>query len=108
MSNHTNTVTTLTECYDSSEGVIHIHAPGCRDIASWKTKSFDGDTWPVHVTAGTNVAQAEQELAEDFNSDFADDEGMTPAEYIEAFGGYPVHILPCAAKLIEAVEIGTA
>ena len=94
----------LTECYDSSEGVVNIHSPSCRDIARWKNASFDGDAWPTSVTAGLHVPAAERELAESFNADFAGDEGLTPREYIDKFGGYPVHILPCAKRLINAVH----
>ena len=92
----------LTECYDSSEGVVNIHAPGCRDIARWKNATFDGGVYPASVTAGISVEEAAREMAEEFNSDFASDEGMSAADYIDEFGGYPVHILPCAAKLIGA------
>ena len=92
----------LTECYDSSEGVIHIHAPGCRDIARWKAKTFGGSVYPAHVEAGSTVAQAGRSLAEDFNSDFASDYSMTPGAYLDSGQGYPVHMLPCAEALVAA------
>lgn len=88
-------------CFSVSKDTIaEVHACGCAH-----TKRMDyriGSVGTMHYQ-GETLAELAREVELEFNSDFAGDYGLTPAEYIEEHGGYragtdigsEIRIMPC-------------
>ena len=72
-------------------GDYDIHKVGCRDIARNERKGLVTRKWNIEVPNGEDIARA---AALDMECGQADDNNMTPDEYVDAFG-YDVRVYPC-------------
>jgi len=85
-------VRTVTVLNTQARG-IRVHHPLCRDIQRERRQGLNG-SWTIEIAAGADLQQT---VNEDVLGDFAGDEGITVAEYIDRFGS-EVDFLPCCDK----------
>ena len=75
---------------------FEIHRPGCADIARKIRSGQAEEGWTCEVPEG--VEDIERAFAVDLAGDgFAQDEGISPEEYVDRGWGERAKVLPCTA-----------
>ncbi len=82
------------------EGYL-VHKVGCRDIARAERQGYINQKWNVTVADGEDIARA---VALDMECGQAEDNDMTPDEYVDMWG-LDGRVFPCCLTAKQGVSV---